>query len=239
VEARGQQNSGGGESSPQNSRAQEQQLPKKMSESVKFNPKELLDAFKKAKEGEEVVIDEYVRGYVQLTHFFDLLGTVFGYINSDINEKVGILQYYRNGEIKEFYRTVKSMMEYEISKNFSVSSEHPSGSRTLLRLHRALAFASLFMKRLAEAGLGDKSSTIAYDSYNETLAEFHPWLIRKGVGVATYTLGTCGSLLQRCGSDLENVEETKKILAEVSLAMDDVYKMSDSLYTQFDLHGLP
>ncbi len=211
----------------------------KMGETVKFNPKELLDAFKKAKEGEEVVIDEYVRGYVQLTHFFDILGTVFGYINSDINEKVAILRHYRSGEISEFYRTVKSMMEYEISKDFTVSSEHPNGSRTLLRLHRALAFASLFMKRLAEAGLEDKSSTIAYDSYNETLAEFHPWLIRKGVGVATYTLGTCGSLLEKCGSELKNVEETKEILAEVSLAMDEVYKSTDSLYTQFDLHGLP
>ena len=210
-----------------------------MSETVKFIPNELLDAFKKAKEGEEVVIDEYVRGYVQLTHFFDLLGTVFGYINSDINEKVGILQYYRSGEVKEFYRTVKSMMEYEISKDFSVSSDHPSGSRTMLRLHRALAFASLFMKRLAEAGLGDKSSTIAYNSYNETLADFHPWLIRKGVGVATYTLGTCGNLLEKCGSDLQNVEETKRILGEVSIAMDEVFKLTDSLYSQYNLHGLP
>ncbi|XP_028394277.1 ceramide-1-phosphate transfer protein-like [Dendronephthya gigantea] len=210
-----------------------------MSEVVKFDPKELLDAFKKAKEGEEVVIDEYVRGYVQLTHFFDLLGTVFGYINSDINEKVAILQSYRSQEISEFYRTVKSMMEYEISKDFNVSSEHPSGSRTLLRLHRALAFASLFMKRLSEAGLQDKSSNIAYDSYNETLAQFHPWLIRKGVGVATYTLGSCGSLLEKCGGDLSDVDEAKKILGEISIAMDEVFNLTESLYTHFDLHGLP
>ena len=210
-----------------------------MTETAKFDPQELLDAFKKAKEGEEVVIDDYVRGYVQLTHFFDLLGTVFGYINSDINEKVGILQHYRSGEFSQFYRTVKSMMEYEISKDFSVSSEHPNGSRTLLRLHRALAFASLFMKRLAAAGIHEKSSNIAYDSYNETLAEFHPWLIRKGVGVATYTLGTCGSILERCGSDLKDVEKTKEILSEISIAMDEVYNLTQSLYTQFDLHGLP
>ena len=210
-----------------------------MTETAKFDPQELLDAFKKAKEGEEVVIDDYVRGYVQLTHFFDLLGTVFGYINSDINEKVGILQHYRSGEFSEFYRTVKSMMEYEISKDFSVNSEHPNGSRTLLRLHRALAFASLFMKRLAAAGIHEKSSSIAYDSYNETLAEFHPWLIRKGVGVATYTLGTCGSILERCGSDLKDVEKAKGILSEISTAMDEVYNLTQSLYTQFDLHGLP
>lgn len=210
-----------------------------MTEGEKFKPKELLDAFQNAKEGEEIVIDEYIRGYVQLTHFFDLLGTVFGYINSDINEKVGILQYYRNKEFGQSYRTVKSMMEYEISKNFSVSSEHPSASRTLLRLHRALAFASLFMKRLSQADVLDRSSTIAFESYNETLSQFHPWLIRRGVGVATYTLGSCGSLLEKCGSSLENVEETKSILAQISFAMDEVYKKSDSLYTQFDLHTLP
>lgn len=210
-----------------------------MSEIVKFDPKELLDAFKEAKKGEEVVIDDYVRGYVQLTHFFDLLGTVFGYINSDINEKVAILRSYRSDEISDYYKTVKSMMEYEISKDFNVSSEHPSGSRTLLRLHRALAFASLFMKRLSEAGLEDKSSDIAYNSYNETLAKFHPWLIRKGVGVATYTLGSCGSLIEKCGRDLSDVDETKKILSEVSIAMEEVFNLTESLYTHFDLHELP
>lgn len=210
-----------------------------MGKPVKFCPKELLDAFRKAREGNQIIIDEYVCGYNELTHFFEILGTVFGYINSDILEKVTILKYYREGEISEHYRSVESMMEYEISMNFSASTEQPSGSRTFLRLHRALAFASLFMKRLGESRENDKSSTLAYDSYNETLAQFHPWLIRKGVGVATYALGSCGDLLEKCRSDVGTIEEAQEVLKDISKAMDDVYKETESLYTKYDLHGLP
>lgn len=206
---------------------------------VCFSPRDLLDAFKKAKQDNEIIIDEYVRGYNELTRFFEILGTVFGYINSDIIEKVTILKYYRDREGKENYRTVESMMEYEISLDFSVSTEQPSGSRTLLRLHRALAFASLFLKRLGESNRDDKSSTLAYDSYNETLAQFHPWLIRKGVGVATYALGSCGSLLDKCRGDTNSLEEIQELLGNIAKAMDEVYHETESLYTKHDLHGLP
>ena len=34
-----------------------------MSKLVKFCPKKLLDAFRKAKEGNQIIIDEYVCGY--------------------------------------------------------------------------------------------------------------------------------------------------------------------------------
>lgn len=210
-----------------------------MGAAVEFCPKELLDAFRKAKEGNQIIMDEYVRGYNELMHFFEIMGSVFGYINSDILEKVTILKYYRGGEISENYRSVESTMEYEISVNFSSSAEQPSACRTLLRLHRALAFASLFMKRLGESSKDDKSSTLAYDSYNETLAQFHPWLIRKGVGVATYALGSCGSLLEKCLGDLDSLEEAQELLKDIAKAMDDVYKETESLYTKYDLHGLP
>lgn len=210
-----------------------------MCESAKFSPRELLDAFRKAKQDNQIIIDEYVRGYTELTHFFEVLGSVFAYINSDVVEKVNILRYYRDGESSENYRTVQSMMEYEIPLNFSVSMEQPSGSRTLLRLHRALAFASLFMKRLGESHRADKSSTLAYDSYHETLAQFHPWLIRKGVGVATYALGSCGSLLDKCLGDTDNLEEAQAMLGDIAKAMDEVYCETESLYTKYDLHGLP
>ena len=176
---------------------------------------------------------------MELTHFFEILGTVFGYINSDILEKVTILKYYREGEISKHYQSVESMMEYEISVKFSASTEQPSGCRTLLRLHRALAFASLFMKRLGESSKNDKSSTLAYDSYNETLAQFHPWLIRKGVGVATYALGSCGDLLDNCRGDVDSIEEAQEVLKDIAKAMDDVYKETELLYTKYDLHGLP
>lgn len=204
-----------------------------------FDLKELLDAFQRAKQDNEIIIDEYVSGYVQLTYFFELLGTVFGYVNSDINEKIDILKHYRAGSSSESYRTVKSMILFEKSKNFVVSPEHPNGCRTLLRLHRALQFASLFMKRLGIASAHDKSSILAYNSYNETLAKYHPWLIRKGVGIATYTLGSCGALLEKCGGVLENADEAKRLLSLVSVAMDNVYEITDHLYTEFDLHKLP
>ena len=211
----------------------------KMGEKVTFCPRELLDAFQSANQDGQIVMDEYVRGYNELTHFFETLGSVFGFINSDVVEKVTILKYYRNGETKEKYCTVKDMMEYEIEQGFPVSADgHPSASRTLLRLHRALAFASLFMKQLGEAEREDKCSTIAYDSYNETLAKFHPWLIQKGVGVATYTLGSCGSLIDKCRGEVES-SQAQELLGEISKAMDAGYNETEALYTKNHLHELP
>ncbi len=68
-----------------------------------------------------------------------MLGTVFGFVGSDVKSKLEILQGYRIGENKSHYETVEQMLEFEKSSDFIHSNKETSGARTLLRLHRALS----------------------------------------------------------------------------------------------------
>jgi hypothetical protein len=201
----------------------------------------VVDAFKKAKQEDGGIwLDEYVRGYDELCVFFDSLGSVFGFITSDVRDKIGILRYHRSNESSDKYEYVKCMFDFEVENNLTDAQTKPlSGSRTLLRLHRALAFTMLFMKRLSESCETDSSSTLASESYNETLAKYHPWLIRKAALLAMYTLANVGDMIAKASpGDVRN-EEAKKLLKDAVDVIQPVYDTTEELYTTYNLHGLP
>lgn len=200
----------------------------------------VLDAFRKAKQEDGMIgIEEYIRGYDELCIFFDSLGSVFGFITSDVRDKIGILQHHRSKENGDNYNTVKQMFDFEVEKDLTAAQTKPlSGSRTLLRLHRALAFTMLFMKRLSQASDKDSSSTLASEAYNETLAHFHPWLIRKAASLAMYSLYSVGDMIKKAGGEVSQ-DEAKKLLRESVDAIQPVYDDTEGLYTSYDLHGLP
>ena len=206
----------------------------------KFQLRVVLDAFKKTlQEDGRLVLDEYIRGYDELCVFFDMLGTVFGFITSDIREKIGILQEHRSSGNGEKYISAQSMFEFEITNDLTAKKTQPlSGSRTLLRLHRALAFTMLFLKKLSVATESDSSSSMSADAYNATLAEFHPWIIRKAAVWAMYTLPSVGDLTKKAAPDV-NEADAKRLLMEVAEVIKPVYDATEELYTKHDLHGLP
>ena len=75
----------------------------------------LADMFKRSQQdGEEVRLEEYLAGYKELYKFLCLMGTVFGWVGSDVYNKVVLLEKYLVGDKKEHYQTVKSMLEYEV-----------------------------------------------------------------------------------------------------------------------------
>lgn len=207
----------------------------------KFQLSIVLDAFTKTlQEGGKLVMDEYIRGYDELCVFFDMLGTVFGFITSDVREKIGILQEHRRSQSGDKYVIVQSMFEFEIANDLTQKKTQPlSGSRTLLRLHRALAFTMLFMKKLSESSDSDSSSSMASDAYSQSLANFHPWLIRKAALWAMYTLPSVGDLTKKISAPNMDKEEAKRLLKEVTEVMKPVYDITEELYTKHDLHGLP
>ncbi|EDO47801.1 predicted protein, partial [Nematostella vectensis] len=187
-----------------------------------------------------IIVDEYVRGYDELCIFFDSLGSVFGFITSDVRDKIGILQHHREAENGDEYTDVKAMFEFEIENKLTDAKTQPlSGSRTLLRLHRALAFTMLFMKRLSESHEGDSSSALASESYNKTLAAYHPWLIRKAALLAMYTLASVGDMIKKASAESADQESAQKLLCEAVEAIQPVYDTTEELYTEYDLHGLP
>lgn len=67
------------------------------------------------------------------------MGTVFGFVSSDVKEKVEILEKLRkHADHGEHFESVQSMMNYEQDGSLLTKKDYVSGSRTLLRLHRGL-----------------------------------------------------------------------------------------------------
>lgn len=189
--------------------------------------------------------------------FFQLMGSVFSFVSSDLKAKIETLESLRRqeNELQEEFETFGAMIEYEKANNLLSKRDYVSGSRTLLRLHRGLgkqsaltkeskvteidllaAFIREFMHRISQLEPSEKTCYVCQSAYNDTLAQYHPWLVRKGAVVAMYAMPTREQLLNKVCIDAEkaivalpNVLESAKI----------VYERTEKLYTEHDLHTLP
>ena len=119
--------------------------------------------------------------------FVASLGPVFEWTIKDLNQKLIILtEYQRLDPIN--YHSIQSMIDYEVqsgrvkSKDTTLSLPSgkplPNGCRTLLRLHRALAFISSFLSEMRSASDDASSASIAWNAYSSTLGHFHAWPVR-------------------------------------------------------------
>lgn len=70
--------------------------------------------------------------------FFQLMGSVFGFVSSDVKSKIEILEQLRRKENEKEFESFATMLEFEKSSGLLNKSDYVSGSRTLLRLHRGL-----------------------------------------------------------------------------------------------------
>lgn len=66
------------------------------------------------------------------------MGSVFGFVSSDVKSKIEILEMHRTKENADQFESFAKMMEYEKSSALLDKKDYVSGSRTLLRLHRGL-----------------------------------------------------------------------------------------------------
>lgn len=66
------------------------------------------------------------------------MGTIFGFVASDVTSKIEVLQAFRKGENGSEFQTIEQMIEFEKNGKKFEDPKYISGSRTLLRLHRAL-----------------------------------------------------------------------------------------------------
>ena len=165
---------------------------------------------------------------------------MFSFVTSDVVAKLQTLEEYLNSEEGEHYETIHSMVEYELGSNPNLRTsgkKEATGARTLLRLHRALNFCSKLSEGVANVKMDEKMSTMAWDVYNEALAPYHMWLIRKGVGVAMYALPTKQNLYEKSG--LTSEEEGNQLMLEAAKSMEPVYNSVQKLYEEHDLLELP
>ncbi|XP_043260436.1 ceramide-1-phosphate transfer protein [Colletes gigas] len=185
---------------------------------------------------DDIDLKAYLDAYNELYKFFQLMGTVFGFVSSDLKQKIEILIELMSKDDQN-YTTVKSMILYEKENNILSKTNYTNGARTLLRLHRGLDFIREFLRQLGDLSDSDKTSSCCQDAYNRTLAKHHPWVIRKAAVVAMYTMPTRELLFKKvCGSDVQrNVDVLPKML-EVTA---DVFNRTHNLYEFHELHTLP
>ena len=169
--------------------------------------------------------------------FFRLQGRLFGFVAKDLEEKIGILETWQACDNGENYNTVQSMIKYEVEYGLTTfKGRVPSGSRTLLRLQRALEFILRFIDEMGRSDDNAKSSHIALTVYKRTLANHHPWLVQKMAAFVTYMLPSRKELIETMCK--QNYESVLLLMHEVVEAGNPVYDITHSLYKQNNLLNL-
>lgn len=84
--------------------------------------------------------------------FFQLMGSVFSFVSSDLKQKIDILTNLLKKNDQQ-YTTVKSMIEYEKENKQLEKPDLSNGTRTLLRLHRGLGTMLLSLVLLKNPSL--------------------------------------------------------------------------------------
>ncbi|XP_029039265.1 ceramide-1-phosphate transfer protein [Osmia bicornis bicornis] len=185
---------------------------------------------------DDIDLKAYLDAYNELYKFFQLMGSVFGFVSSDLKQKIEVLIELMNKDDQN-YTTVKSMIEYEKENKLLEKADHTNGARTLLRLHRGLDFIREFLRQLGDLSDSDKTSSCCQDAYNKTLAKHHPWVIRKAAVVAMYTMPTRELLFKKvCGA---NVQRNVDVLPKMLEVTADVFNRTHYLYDIYEVHSLP
>ncbi|XP_074107414.1 ceramide-1-phosphate transfer protein [Cotesia typhae] len=203
---------------------------------VFFDLRTVHDNFDRALiEDDDVDIKAYLEAYNELYKFFQLMGSVFSFVSSDLKQKIDVLNDLVNKN--DNYQSIKSMIDYEKENKLLEKSDYTNGARTLLRLHRGLDFIREFLRQLEELKESDKTSNCCQDAYQKTLSKHHPWVIRKAAVVAMYTMPTREVLFKKvCG---ENVQRNVDILPKMLEVTADVFNRTHNLYELHNLHTLP
>ena len=71
-----------------------------------------------------ILLSKYIIGYEELYKFLNLLGTVFGWVSTDVDAKLDVLREHRKSEASANYQDVRSMLKYEVSRIYYTSMSH-------------------------------------------------------------------------------------------------------------------
>ncbi|XP_077171618.1 glycolipid transfer protein domain-containing protein 2 isoform X2 [Paroedura picta] len=189
----------------------------------------------------EVHLGEYLNGWKELAKFIDSLGTAFGLISRETWSKISIMQDYHSGRQGTHYRTLQSMVTFEVANGLvdfhSLRASHPpSGCRTLLRLHRALKWLELFLYKLGTIEGGHPSQLCA-SAYQEALAPYHSWWVRQAAALAFMAMPSRQELYGVLCVEKEK-HACATLLATVQ-AISHVYNNTQEVYTAHEMLWLP
>ncbi|KAM8989718.1 ceramide-1-phosphate transfer protein [Ara ararauna] len=204
-----------------------------------FSLREALSAFRGCvTERRELLLEPYVRGWRGLIRFLHGLGTVFSFISREAEAKVRLMEGYCRGPRRERYVSLQTMVEYELATGLvDRRKSSDSGCRTVLRLHRALLWLQLFLEGLRTGGEDSRTAAICTDSYNASLAAFHPWIVRKAATMAFRALPSRGAFLE--SMNVGSAEDAVAVLGEALPYIRDAYGITQELFARHRLLDLP
>lgn len=215
--------------------------------STKFDPRVLLESFSKSltksnesvDDYDDVVISHYLVAYEEIVKFLEYLGQLFYFVVIDVKEKIQIMQRYQQENFQN-YETVGKMVKYEQSQkmfeNGGYAYKTTGGTRTILRLHRALIFVYKFLGTLHSADPKVKSAQLCCDAYDSTLAKHHSWIVRKTVRFGVIALPRRETLLDYMSEDRAELD---KNFPQFISKVEKVYEITEKIYDKYkilDLH---
>ncbi|KAK2886065.1 hypothetical protein QQF64_020186 [Cirrhinus molitorella] len=145
----------------------------------------------------DVLLEPYLLCWEELIKFMEALGPLVGLFTHKVEEKITLIRQLSLEESAmqnataddpqrvappppHAYRSVRSMLEAELQRGVvSFDTQTPSGSRTLLRLHRSLLWLQLLLGKLGTEREERTMGELCRDAYLEVLAPHHPWLLQR------------------------------------------------------------
>lgn len=185
----------------------------------------------------------YVDGYRELYKFLTMLGSVFTWVAADVKAKIDVLNKYLSSEDKEKYVTIQAMLIYEEEKGMvkRKKNDDPSGSRTLLRLHRALEYIIAFLDACQALSDEDRCSVVSRTAYETTLMKYHPWVVQKAAKLAMGLLPTKKGLIDKIvpSGDPAEIKKAQENLVTAVEVMKKVYDATQVFYKEKNLLDIP
>lgn len=146
--------------------------------------------------------EPFLKAAKQIVPFFDVLGTAYKPVKSDIDGNVvRLTKRYESAPDK--FPTLRSILDDEIQRKCSENKD--SATQGLLWLKRALEYLTMFLRLIVEDHkAGKKSENIgpfAKKAYEDTLKKYHSWLIQKIFGMVYLAVPYRKDLLKSLSED--------------------------------------
>lgn len=186
----------------------------------------------------DVLLDPYLLCWEELIKFMEALGPLVGFFTHKVEEKITLIRQLsleesaRPNAIPDervappppnAYRSVRSMLEAELQRGVvSFDTETPSGSRTLLRLHRSLLWLQLLLEKLGTEREGRSMGDLCRDAYLEVLAPHHPWLVQRAAELVFRTMPDRSEFLQLVC--VRTQEEAEPVMRVVVAAIREIHR---------------
>uniref|UniRef100_A0A0X3NP06 Ceramide-1-phosphate transfer protein n=2 Tax=Schistocephalus solidus TaxID=70667 RepID=A0A0X3NP06_SCHSO len=220
-----------------------------------FNLKFVMDQFSKAvtDNDTDICLEDYCVGYGELSNLLDALGKIMYFVLRDVSKKLEILNNLRDPKISpdyfENFVSVSKMCSFETSQyenNKPVGKLFTSGSRNLLRLHRALIFIIYLFERICTEPEEKTLCELAQSAYEETLANHHSWVVRNAVTVAFHALPYRQQFIEKmvavqpADTQLTTIEACRDFLLKQGIpALKKAYDVTEAIFKKFDMLNLP